>query len=173
MLQQIYRRPPSRRAISVKLCSNIIETAHLLRGCLLQICLQTLTAFIQNSLEKLLFVILTFLQVHKHNAHLCQELLSLNKKKSLIKTSSYISTINLHKSLYHISLYQNPQYSSLHIFYFDISHACTIRLIILIYHIHVQLNILIYHMHAQLKLMLKSIFLFTTSVFVPKTKFNF
>ena len=62
MLQQIYRRSPCRRAISIKLCSNIIETAHLLRGCLLQICLQTLTAFIQNSLEKLLFVILTFLQ---------------------------------------------------------------------------------------------------------------
>ena len=26
MLQQIYRRPPCRRAISIKLCSNIIET---------------------------------------------------------------------------------------------------------------------------------------------------
>ena len=27
MLRQIYRRPPCRRAISIKLCSNIIETA--------------------------------------------------------------------------------------------------------------------------------------------------
>ena len=35
MLQQIYRRPPCRSVISIKMCSNIIETAHLLRGCLL------------------------------------------------------------------------------------------------------------------------------------------
>ena len=35
-------------------------------------------------------------------------------------------------------------------------------IIILIYHMHVQLIILIYHMHTQLRLMLKSILLFTT-----------
>ena len=58
--------------------------------------------------------------------------------------------------------------------YFDISHACAIRLIIiLIYQIHVQLIFLIYHMHVQLKLMFRSILLFTTPVFLPKTKFNF
>ena len=75
MMQQLYRRPPCKRAISIKLCSNIIKIA-ILRGCLLQICVaviqntleKLLFAVIKNALKKLSFVILTFLQVHKHTS---------------------------------------------------------------------------------------------------------
>ena len=69
-------------------------------------------------------------------ALVCPELLNLNKN-SLIKGStkiySFISTINLHKSPYQISLYHNrslqstlstPQYIAND---FDISHACPIK----------------------------------------------
>ena len=89
MLQQIYRRPPCRRAISIKLCSNIIEKAHLLRGCLLDL-LTDFNRFIQNSLEKLLFVILTFLQVHKNNSSFAFVCICTENKIQLQISSKHI-----------------------------------------------------------------------------------
>ena len=111
------------------------------------------------------------MKVHKQNssfAFVCVENCLVSTKKWQI--NGYISTINLHKSLCHISLYYNRSLhstlNSLLYFdishacqtnyfdishtcptnYFDISHACAIRLImILICHIHVQLIILISH----------------------------
>ena len=70
----------------------------------------------------------------KSQLRFCQELLSLNKNiTDFLKISSYISSISLHKLPYHISLCHNRSLHStittfLYIFhYFDISHACPIK----------------------------------------------
>ena len=68
-------------------------------------------------------------------ANACVENCLGSTKNSLIKgqtkVSSYISTINLHKSPYHIFLYHNrslPSHSPKYIVnYFDISHVCPIK----------------------------------------------
>ena len=100
MMQQIYRKPPCIRAISIKLCSNSIEIAQLVW--LSSIDLLILTAFIQSTLEKLLFaaikntldkllvVILSFLQVHKHTSSFVFVYICTENKIQLQTSSKHI-----------------------------------------------------------------------------------
>ena len=92
MLQQIYRRPPCRRAISIKLCSNIIKTLLVTFSVWLSPIdlLADFNSLYSEQLGEAAFVILTFLQEHKRNSSFAFVCVCTENKIQLQMSSKHI-----------------------------------------------------------------------------------